>query len=69
MHNFNSTRRTILQLGLAAPFVLKAGRSFAATPVKFSFSAPFDGSNSPFLLAEKNGWYKEAGLECQFDAG
>ncbi len=69
MHNFNSTRRTILQLGLAAPFVLKSGRSFAATPVKFSFSAPFDGSNSPFLLAEKNGWYKEAGLECQFDAG
>lgn len=69
MHRFTSSRRTLLQAALATPFILKAGRSFAATPVKFSFSAPFDGSNAMYLLADQKGWYREAGLECQFDAG
>lgn len=63
------TRRSFLSTALAAPFVLKAGLSRAATPIKFSLAAPFDGSNAAFFLAERNGWYKEAGLECQFDSG
>ncbi len=69
MHKITSSRRAFLQVALAAPFVMKAGRSLAATPVKFSFSAPFDGSNAMYLMADQMGWYKEAGLECQFDAG
>lgn len=69
MSRLTTSRRTLLQAALATPFILGAGRSFAATPVKFSFSAPFDGSNAAFLLADQNGWYKDAGLECQFDAG
>lgn len=67
------TRRTVLKTALTAalatPVILKAGVSRAATPIKFSLAAPFDGSNAAFFLAEKNGWYREAGLDCQFDAG
>ncbi|MDR3470713.1 MAG: ABC transporter substrate-binding protein [Devosia sp.] len=60
----------MLQAALAAPFILKSGKALSATTqVKFSFAAPFDGSNAAFLLADQNGWYKDAGLECQFDAG
>jgi len=66
---FNMTRRSFISTAIAAPFVLKAGISRAATAVKFSLAAPFDGSNAAFFLAEQNGWYKDAGLECQFDAG
>jgi NitT/TauT family transport system substrate-binding protein len=69
MHKLTSSRRAFLQVALATPFIMKAGRSLAATPVKFSFSAPFDGSNAMYLLANEMGFYKEAGLECQFDAG
>jgi NitT/TauT family transport system substrate-binding protein len=69
MHRLTPTRRNLLQAALATPFILKAGRSLAATPVKFSFSAPFDGSNCMYLLADQMGFYKEAGLECQFDSG
>lgn len=65
----NLSRRTFISTAIAAPFVLKAGISAAATPVKFSLAAPFDGSNAAFFLARQNGWYRDAGLECQFDAG
>lgn len=63
------TRRSLLQAGLASPFVLRAAGGSAAAPVdiKFSFSAPYDGSNAAFFMADQNGWYKEAGLNCQFD--
>ena len=64
------TRRVVLQGALAAPFVLKALPSLAATTsVKFSLAAPFDGSTAAYFLAQQNGWYEEAGLDCQFDAG
>jgi NitT/TauT family transport system substrate-binding protein len=69
MLELKPSRRTVLQAALAAPFILTAGRSFAATPVKFSFAVPFDGSISMYLLAAQKGFYKDAGLECQFDAG
>ncbi|NKC23271.1 ABC transporter substrate-binding protein [Ochrobactrum oryzae] len=65
----NMTRRSFMSTAIAAPFVLKAGISRAATSVKFSLAAPFDGSNAAFFLAQQNGWYRDAGLECQFDAG
>lgn len=67
MNSFTTSRRVLLQVALATPFIMKARRSLAATPVKFSFAVPFDGSISMYLLAQQNGWYKEAGLECQFD--
>ncbi|RAI41248.1 hypothetical protein CH341_22040 [Rhodoplanes roseus] len=63
------SRRTLLQAALAAPFVLGARPARAATTIRFSLAAPFDGSNAAFFLAQQNGWFKEAGLECQFDAG
>ncbi|MEJ2625761.1 MAG: ABC transporter substrate-binding protein [Pseudolabrys sp.] len=66
---FSMTRRSFVSTALAAPFVLRSGLSRAATPIKFSLAAPFDGSNAAFFLAQKNGWYKDAGLECEFDAG
>lgn len=70
MSKFMLTRRTVLQGTLAAPFLLRSGEGFAATSrVKFSLAAPFDGSNAAFFLAQKNGWYRDAGLECEFDAG
>lgn len=63
------TRRTLLQAGLAAPFVLRSGPGRAANvDLKFSLAAPFDGSNAAFFLAESQGWYREAGLNCQFDS-
>ncbi|MDQ0390421.1 ABC transporter substrate-binding protein [Labrys monachus] len=65
----NMTRRSFVSTAIAAPFVLKAGVARAATVVKFSLAAPFDGSNAAFFLAQQKGWYKDAGLECQFDAG
>ncbi|WP_210189667.1 ABC transporter substrate-binding protein [Xaviernesmea oryzae] len=66
---FSMTRRSFISTAIAAPFVLKAGISRAATSVKFSLAAPFDGSNAAFFLAQQNGWYRDAGLKCQFDAG
>jgi len=67
------TRRSMLQaslaIGLAAPTMLRSGPGRAATTdIKFSLAAPFDGSNAAFFLAESRGWYREAGLNCQFDA-
>lgn len=67
MFDLQTSRRTILRAALAAPFVLTTERSFASEPVKFSFAVPFDGSIAMYLLAAQNGWYKEAGLDCQFD--
>lgn len=69
MTRFSVTRRTFISTTLSAPFVLKAGLARAATSVKFSLAAPFDGSNAAFFLAQQNGWYRDAGLECEFDAG
>lgn len=69
MTNFKMTRRSFVASAVVAPFVLKPASSSAATPVKFSLAAPFDGSNAAFFLAQQSGWYRDAGLECQFDAG
>ena len=66
---FNPNRRTLLKASLAAPMILRAGMSRAATTdIKFSNAAPFDGSNAAYFLGEQKGWYKEAGLNCTFDA-
>jgi NitT/TauT family transport system substrate-binding protein len=69
MSSRSLTRRTVLQAAVAAPFVLRAtvGRT-AATDIKFSLAAPFDGSNAAYFLADQQGWYRDAGLNCQFDA-
>ena len=63
------SRRSALTGLLAAPMVLRAGVGHAAamTTIKFSLSAPFDGSNAAFFLADSRGWYADAGLACQFD--
>lgn len=62
------TRRTLLQAALAAPTLLRAGTARAAeTTIKFSLAASFDGSTSPFFLGEQKGWYRDAGLNVQFD--
>ena len=64
------TRRSLVTALVASPFVLRArpGRAAPATSIRFSFSAPFDGSNAAFLLGDSRGWYAEAGLTCQFDS-
>lgn len=64
----STSRRTFLQAALASPFVLGAGLARAAGPLKVSLAAPFDGSNAAFFLAQSRGWYRDAGLDCQFDA-
>lgn len=70
MTSFTPSRRTLLKAALAAPLIARAGHVRAATTsIKFSLAAPFDGSNAAFFLAQQNGWYKDAGLDCQFDAG
>jgi NitT/TauT family transport system substrate-binding protein len=61
-------RRTFLTAAVATPFILKSQTSRAATSIKFSMAAPFDGSNAAYFLAQQNGWYKDAGLDCQIDA-
>ena len=63
------SRRLFMTTAIASPFILRSSMSLAATSVKFSLAAPFDGSNAAFFLAEQNGWYAQAGLACQFDAG
>lgn len=65
----NISRRSILKTGLAAPLVLAAGKAFSASStLKFALAAPFDGSNAAFFLCQESGWYKDAGLDVQFDA-
>ena len=62
------SRRSILTGLVAAPFVLRAGAGRAdTTNIRFSLSAPFDGSNAAFFLAQSRGWYADADLACQFD--
>ena len=68
MTNLNMNRRAFLSAAIASPFVLRSGTSLAATTIKFSLAAPFDGSNAAFFLGQQNGWFKEAGLDVQFDA-
>jgi NitT/TauT family transport system substrate-binding protein len=68
MFKLSFTRRTLLQTSLVAPFVLATRRAQAATAdIKFSLAAPFDGSNAAYFLGEQNGWFRDAGLNCQFD--
>ena len=69
MPSASISRRSALTALLAAPMVLRAraGRAAATTNIKFSLSAPFDGSNAAFFLADANGWYADAGLAPQFD--
>jgi NitT/TauT family transport system substrate-binding protein len=63
------TRRNLLKTSLAATFVSRANLGRAATTsLKFSLAAPFDGSNAAYFLADQKGWYRDAGLECQFDS-
>lgn len=63
------TRRAMIQTAIAAPFIFRTGRASAADlDVKFTLSAPFDGSNAMFFMADQKGWYKEAGFTCTFDA-
>lgn len=69
MDRLAPTRRSLLKAALAVPFIVRPGTARAATPIKFSLAAPFDGSNAAFFLAQQSGWYRDAGLECQFDAG
>jgi NitT/TauT family transport system substrate-binding protein len=53
---------------VAAPMVLSSTFARAdTTNIRFSLSAPFDGSNAAFFLADQKGWYADAGLTCQFD--
>ncbi len=63
------TRRAVIGGSLAAPFILRATPVLAAAiELKFSLAAPFDGSTAPFFLADQQGWYRDAGLNCQFDS-
>ncbi len=39
----------------------------AATSVKVTLNAPFDGSNAAFLLAQQKGYYAAEGLNVSFD--
>ncbi|MEC5399187.1 ABC transporter substrate-binding protein [Uliginosibacterium sp. H1] len=52
---------------LIAGSVLAIGTSAAATPVKVTLNAPFDGSNAAFFLAQQRGYYAAEGLDVQFD--
>lgn len=69
MPSSSLTRRSLLRASLAAPFILRSTLGNAAPiALKFSLAAPFDGSNAAFFLGESQGWYRDAGLTCQFDA-
>lgn len=48
-----------------------AAASFAADPVKLKFRLNYvpSGSHSPFFLAVKNGWYKDAGVDVEIEDG
>lgn len=69
MQRFAPSRRAILRAALASPLICRSALAqTAATTIKFSLAAPFDGSNAAFFLGDQLGWYKAAGLDCQFDA-
>ena len=68
MTHLSMNRRAFLSAAIASPFIAKSGMSRAGTAIKFSFAAPFDGSNAAFFLGQQNGWFKDAGLDVQFDA-
>jgi NitT/TauT family transport system substrate-binding protein len=71
MPNFptlRSTSRAAHALrGLALALVLGAGQAVAATDVKVSLNAPFDGSNAAFFLAQERGYFAAEGLNVTMD--
>lgn len=63
------SRRSLLKIGMAAPFVAAARPGWStSTSLKFALAAPFDGSNAAFFLGQAEGWYRDAGIDVQFDA-
>ena len=67
---FHTRRRSLLlaTAGLVAAGAGRARAQAAATELKVSLNAPYDGSNAAFFLAEQRGYYNAAGLHCQFDS-
>jgi len=66
---FTGSLRQALSLlcGTAVSASLFAASAQAATPVKVTLNAPFDGSNAAFFLAQQKGYYTAEGLTVQFD--
>lgn len=63
-------KRVFLQS--AAALALAAGlggAAHAATPIKFQLDWRFEGPSALFLLPAAKGYFKEAGLDVQVDAG
>jgi NitT/TauT family transport system substrate-binding protein len=53
--------------GIALALLLGPGPAGAATDVKVSLNAPFDGSNAAFFLAQERGYFAAEGLNVTMD--
>jgi NitT/TauT family transport system substrate-binding protein len=67
-------RRDVLMGGAAAGLGLGlglgiSGRASAQSPIKVMMDWAWQGPQSPFLLAEARGYYREAGVPVQLDRG
>jgi len=58
--------QTVAALALAASF---AAHAQTATPIKFQLDWRFEGPAALFLLPAAKGYFKEAGVDVQIDAG
>lgn len=55
-------------LGLAGTLAMPRLARGQATELRVSLNTIFDGSNAAFFLGEERGFFRDAGLRCQFDA-
>ena len=63
-------KRIFLQLaGTAALFVGFSAAAQPVTPIQFQLDWRFEGPSALFLLPVAKGYFKEAGLDVQVDAG
>ena len=70
----NLTRRatigSLVAASLAMPFALATpALAQDLTPVRFTLDWKFEGPAAGFLLAKKNGYFEEAGLDVTIDTG
>lgn len=59
----------LLVAAIAAPPQAEAQQQQQLTRVRFQLDWRFDGQISPFLMAQGKGYFRQEGLDVQFDAG
>ncbi|MEQ8286892.1 ABC transporter substrate-binding protein [Thalassospira sp.] len=59
----------LLGAAVGAAFALGAHSAMAEMAIKFSLDWKYEGPAAPYLLAKKNGYFEEEGLDVTIDSG